>query len=108
MTTRYLVNMLNAHVTPLSERMPEQSKISVKRASTKAAISQHERTLARYKAAMGDGWLTTIALEDKLGVGRSCVIGTLAKWEAKGIVERRKPCADREWNKKKGYEWRIK
>lgn len=108
MTTRYLVKMLNAHVTPLSERMPPQSKISVKRAATKAALSSHDKTVARYAAVMNGEWVTTMELETRLGVGRSCVIGTLVKWEAKDIVERRKPCADREWNKKRGFEWRMK
>lgn len=108
MTSRYLAAMLNTRVTPLSERLPSAVERPKSPRVVAASISAHDRTLAKYKAATGDGWLTTTALEDRLGVGRSCVIGTLAKWELKGLVERRKPCADREWNKKKGYEWRMK
>jgi len=97
--------MLNATVTPLSARVPMGAERKRKKGTV---VSSHAKTVARYKKVTGGKWVTTMVLEQLLGVGKSCVIGTLAKWEAKGIVERRKPCPDREWNRKKGYEGRMK
>lgn len=100
-----LIDMLNATVTPLSARVPESAERKRKKPTV---VSSHIKTVARYRKLTGGRWVTTRVLEELLGVGKSCVIGTLNKWEAKGIVERRKPCPDREWNRKKGYEWRMK
>lgn len=98
--------MLAAKVTPLSDHTPGFRRVTNPK-PVQASESHHAKTIARYRAVMGDDWLATKDIENRLGVGRSCITDTLLAWLAKGIVERRKPCPDREWNRKRGYEWRF-
>ena len=84
-------------------RKPRSGNPSPKHVNANRA--KHEKTIAKYKAVMKD-WLPTVVIEGRLGMSRGTVLPVLAKWEKRGLVEKRP--AGEPFNRSKGYEWRFK
>lgn len=107
-----LVSMLYSTVTPLSEYNPERTKKPKKsphvRSTMNANIAKHQVSVDRYKSVMKSDWVATVDIESRLGTGRGCVLPTLAKWEKKGFVARRKKGEPNSWTRNVGYEWKLK
>lgn len=66
------------------------------------------QTEAKYRAVMGDKWITTREIEARLGRSYSTARHFLfSRFEA-GQLERRKVGPINSWTRNKGYEWRWK
>lgn len=111
--------MLGTTVQPLSSRIPTceaNQKARAKAAGNRdwdrdtnaANVARHAQTLAKYRAVMGDEWVTTRNIDARLGYARTSCWDCLATWEKAGIIERRKVGGNANWNRRKGFEWRLK
>lgn len=112
--TGFLASMLATSVTPLGLCKPTNSgkrdpwrSGNPNPAHELATAAKHAKTLRRYREAMGDEWVATADIENRLGAGPSGLTGTLLAWLKKGILERRKIGPEEIWNRRKGYEWRF-
>ena len=100
-----LLSMLQAATAKYEPPPPPQKKQTHKRSMTAANKAKHEQAIARYKAAIGDEWVTTHTIESRLGMSRSTCNKTLHGYVDLGVLERRK--VGSQWNRNKGYEWRC-
>ena len=104
--------MLATQVQPLSARQPacekRQRDAQKAKCMKPAHVARHNASLAKYRKAMGDEWVSTQVIESRLGFARASALGTLREWEEDKIVERRKVGGDENWNLRRGYEWRFK
>jgi hypothetical protein len=114
--------MLLSPCTPLSEyqtpcqkvKRAPKSKAAKEEGRTEAQVhstrnaqrARRIQTVAKYKAAMGNEWMTTRAIEDRLGSGHSTAGQNLYRYLTLGMVERRNAGNTPEHNSRKGYEWR--
>jgi hypothetical protein len=69
--------------------------------AAKARIAQK-----KYAQAIGDAWVGTHVIEDRLGMGRSSALKVLLKQLEQGLVERR-PAGGAPFNRRKGWEWKC-
>lgn len=108
-----LMQMLNATVTPLSEYQPscrpkKPRSGNPKPQHNKANVARTDKAVKRYKEAIGPEWISTETVARRLDTTPSCVQKTLAKYHAKGILERRNADGADYYTRFKGYEWRVK
>lgn len=106
-------NMLKAPVTPLSEYQPtcrpkKPRSGNPKPQHNKANIARVDKAVKRYKKAVGLAWISTSEVASRLGTTPPCVQKTLAKYHAKGILERRNTGGADYYTRFKGYEWRVR
>ena len=95
----YLAQMLlGAPIPPPPKHKP---RVWVTSAANDARRTQ---ALARYRAAMGEGWVKKIEIDSRLGLSRSSSDVCLNKWKKMGLVECR-PVGG-EYANCRGYEWR--
>lgn len=102
--------MLGASVTPLKDVVPTRQSEGRGRRNNDTSIANavnHARTVERYRAVMGDEWVPTPLIEQRMGLVRNGGSGTLIAWAEKGLVERRKIGGDADWCLSKGFEWRF-
>jgi hypothetical protein len=64
------------------------------------------KTEARYRAVMGDKWVGTREIENRLGMALTTARRYLTDRVNDGKMERRKVGPEDSWNRGKGYEWR--
>lgn len=108
-----LEQMLYAKVTPLSEYQPTESRREKKKNAPKnpnvanANKVRHNNSFEKYRAALGQDWLTTREIEKRMKLRPRGSGTTLTNWFRQGHLERR-PAGGEEYNSRKGYEWRIK
>jgi predicted transcriptional regulator len=107
--------MLLSPVTPLSEyqtphqevkRKPERTEAQGE-ATLKAQSARRIKTIAKYKAVMGKGWMTTREIETRLGSGHCTAGQNLYRYLCLGLVDRRNAGGTPQHNRRKGYEWRF-
>lgn len=72
-----------------------------------ASDARRAKSLAVYRKAMGEEWLTTCQIETRLGYSKGTVSATLQGWYKVGLVERRN-VGGGAFNRRHGYEWRVK
>lgn len=112
-----LAQMLAATVLPLSAREPSCQKRQREKAKAKARYiraaqnmneAKQQRALERYRSAWRDEeWVGTAVIERRLGMGRSCCLPTLRKWEDMALLESRQVVgANGLPNRRLGFEWR--
>lgn len=104
--------MLAMPVQSLEDRIPDKAIRATRvktytRSVANANKAKHDISIERYRKVMGDEWVATVDIENRLGTGRGCVLPTLAKWEKKGFCVRRKKGDPKSWNRNVGYEWRL-
>lgn len=91
--------------------MPIQPVEKKKRPASQRVLESnrllHERTFARYKAAAGDGWISTPDLQKAVGLSKNSGLKELKNWHAKGEVECR-VMDGYEIARRPRYEWRFK
>ncbi len=68
---------------------------------------RHKITVEKYAKAIGDGWAGTRDIENRMGTNRGCIYKVLMVYCDAGILERR-PAGGTEFNRNKGWEWRVK
>lgn len=66
------------------------------------------QTEAKYRAVMGDKWVATRGIENRLGMSLSTARHFLMSRFEAGQMERRKVGPIDSWTRNKGYEWRWK
>jgi hypothetical protein len=66
------------------------------------------KTEARYRVAMGDKWVGTREIENRLGLALATARRYLTDRVNDGKIERRKVGPEGSWTRGKGYEWRWK
>jgi predicted transcriptional regulator len=71
-------------------------------------VARTDKAVKRYKKAVGLEWVGTSEVASRLGTTPACVQKTLAKYHAKGILERRNAGGAAYDTRFKGYEWRVK
>jgi hypothetical protein len=100
------VSQLKMTVTPLADYQPSCKPRKYNRNPDHDSANSGKRKIAkdRYRKAMGDGWLTTMAIEDRLGMPRTTASKTLIRYMNLGFIERR--AVGGTFNKRWGYEWR--
>jgi predicted Rossmann fold nucleotide-binding protein DprA/Smf involved in DNA uptake len=100
--------MLLATVAPLPPTRGRTLKVFKGNTDlTPANKRKSEISVAKYKEAMGSGWIHTRAIERRMGMGPSVAYKTLMTYESHGLVERR-PTKGEPYNRRKGWEWRWK
>ena len=91
--------------------IPKQAIEKKKRPASQRVIESnrrlHEQTFARYKAAAGDGWISTPDLQKAVGLSKDSGLKELKNWHAKGEVECR-VMDGYEIARRPRYEWRFK
>lgn len=105
-----LAQMLAATVTPLYNVEEQLSKRSgnPRPNSDRGWKAKMVQTEAKYRAVMGDKWMATRDIENKLGMSVSVARHfLLGRFEA-GKMERRKAGPADNWTRNKGFEWRWK
>ena len=91
--------------------MPIQPVEKKKRPASQRVLESnrllHERTFARYKAAAGDGWISTPDLQRALGISVNSGLKELKSWHEQEKIECR-VMAGYESARRPRYEWRFK
>lgn len=102
--------MLAATVKPLYdvEESPSKRSGNPHPNSTKGWKAKMAQTEAKYRAVMGDKWMATRDIENKLGMSFSTARPFLMSRFEAGKMERRKAGGTDNWTRNKGYEWRWK
>ena len=73
-------------------------------------IPNHEKhflAVERYREVMGTEWATTIEIEARLGINRSCARNNLERWLKNGLVEKQKTKPAANWLLRDGFKWRF-
>ena len=105
--------MLMMDVKPLPEVAGERQKEPFNRTPAREqAFSnmhdrRHQKSLAKYREVMGDKWMRTKDIQSRLGYAIGVSNETLRNWWQAGLVERRN-YGGAAFNRKAGYEWRMK
>jgi hypothetical protein len=93
---------LMQNVGPLPPTRPKEWK-----RNTETAVEyKMYATMDRYEEVMGD-WIRTRDIERRAGLAKCSAFGTLQRYEAAGLVERR-PYQNLPYNQRRGWEWRWK
>jgi len=104
----YLVQMLMKPVQPLydAEEQPSRRSGNPHPNSSRAWKARMAQTEAKYRAVMGDGWMATRDIENKLGMSVATARHFLLSRFESGKMERRKVGPVDCWTRNKGFEWR--
>jgi hypothetical protein len=104
--------MLAATVKPLYDdgELPDKPKRSgnPNPNAERGRKSLMAKTEARYRAVMGDKWVGTREIENRLGLALATARRYLTDRVNDGKMERRKVGHEDSWTRGKGYEWRWK
>lgn len=103
-----LVDYLMTPVQPLCEP-EEQPKRRRGNPAPNAELgwkAKQAKSEAKYRAVMGNSWMTTTEIERKLGMASSTARDFLMSRFDTGQLERRKAGPADSWTRNKGYEWR--
>jgi hypothetical protein len=73
----------------------------------KANIARTNKAIIRYKKAIGLVWIGTQTVAERLHMSRASAFKTLNKYHEAGILDRQ-PLDGKPYNKRRGYEWRVK
>lgn len=107
----FFTSMLKAPVTPLSEHKPpapgKKNRGNSHPNHSRANEVRSEKAKAKYIAAIGPEWTRTATVESRLGMSRSSCTETLTKYFNEGILDRR-PVDGKPYNRRAGWEWRVK
>jgi hypothetical protein len=100
--------MLAATVKPLydDDELPAGPRRSGNPNTERGWKSLMAKTEARYRAVMGDKWVGTREIENRLGMALTTARRYLTDRVNDGKMERRKVGPEDSWNRGKGYEWR--
>lgn len=101
--------MLYSPVTPLRDVVPVEKHHRTRHDNdtTVAVEARHQQTVTKYRNVMGDDWVPTKTITDRLGYGRYAIYDTLQAWEKRKLLERRKAGGEEGWSMRRGYEWRF-
>lgn len=103
------VQMLMKPVKPLyPEEQPKKRGGNPHPNSSRGWKAKMAQTEAKYRAVMGDKWVGTREIENKLGMSFSTARHFLMDRMNEGKMERRMVGPISSWSRSKGYEWRWK
>lgn len=102
--------MLAATVSPLytDEEQPKKRSGNPHPNSSRGWKALMAKTEARYRAVMGDEWMATRDIENRLGLALATARRYLTDRVNDGKMERRKVGPVDCWTRGKGFEWRWK
>lgn len=73
----------------------------------KLHTARHLEAVGRYKEAVGPDWRKATIIAKRLGMSRDAIFKQLITYTEQGILEQR-PAGGGEFNRRKGFEWRVK
>ena len=98
--------MLTMDVKPLPDtRAPKEKKQW--RDPTVMHEARHSNAVEKYCKAIGEEWVKTTDIADRLGMERTSIFTRLTEYHKKGILDRR-PLGGKPYNHHTGWEWRCR
>jgi predicted Rossmann fold nucleotide-binding protein DprA/Smf involved in DNA uptake len=98
--------MLAMDVKPLPDT---RDKVEKKWQRSVEAMQQakHTNTVEKYCDAIGEEWVKTADVADRLGMERTSIFTRLVDYHKKGILDRR-PLGGKPYSAYRGWEWKVK
>jgi predicted Rossmann fold nucleotide-binding protein DprA/Smf involved in DNA uptake len=97
--------MLAMDVKPLPDTRERGDK-KWQRATDAMHEAKHSKAVDKYCDAIGEEWVKTADVADRLGMERTSIFTRLTEYHKKGILDRR-PLGGKPYNHHTGWEWRV-
>ena len=100
--------MLAMDVKPLPDTLGrEKTKKDWERDFKTMQKANHSKAVDKYCDAIGEEWVKTADIADRLGMGRTSIFTRLTNYYKQGILDRR-PLGGKPYNHHYGWEWKVK